>query len=79
MADATTVLLADVIRRAAHPLTGAAEDYDKLLQLIGDARLVLIALNFFFKNLQRDGDSGLQLGCPGRAQHKFARVARQTF
>jgi len=38
MADATTVLLADVIRRAAHPLTGAAEDYDKLLQLIGDAR-----------------------------------------
>jgi erythromycin esterase-like protein len=42
MADATTVLLADVIRRAAHPLTGAAEDYDKLLQLIGDARFVLL-------------------------------------
>ena len=42
MADATTVLLADVIRRAAHPLTGAAEDYDKLLQLIGNARFVLL-------------------------------------
>jgi erythromycin esterase-like protein len=31
-----------VIRRHAHPLRGAATDYDPLLELIGDARVVLI-------------------------------------
>ncbi len=35
-------LLAEAIRKAAHPLRGAADDYDPLLKLIGDARFVLI-------------------------------------
>jgi erythromycin esterase-like protein len=34
--------LADAVRRAAQPLTGAAGDYDALLDLIGEARFVLI-------------------------------------
>lgn len=42
MADATTRQLADVIKTAAQPITGAASDYDELLNLIGDARFVLI-------------------------------------
>jgi len=37
--DAT---LLDVVRNAAHPLTGAAGDYDPLMELIGDARFVLL-------------------------------------
>src|SRR5258708_27285202 len=32
----------DAIRTAAHPLTGAATDYDRLLSRIGDAGFVLI-------------------------------------
>ena len=36
------VLLRDVVREAAHPLLGAAEDYDPLLKMIGDSSLVLI-------------------------------------
>jgi erythromycin esterase-like protein len=32
----------DAINRTAHPLTGKGSDYDPLLQLIGDARLVLL-------------------------------------
>src|SRR3954464_12819747 len=42
MADMATVRLADVIRDEAYPLSGAAEDYDSLLALIGDARFILI-------------------------------------
>lgn len=42
MAEATTIILTDVIREAAHPLTGAVEDYDPLMKLVGDARFVLI-------------------------------------
>ena len=34
--------LLDAIRSAAHPLTGAASDYDPLLDRIGDARFVLL-------------------------------------
>jgi erythromycin esterase-like protein len=34
--------LAAIIREAAHPLTGGAEDYRPLMELIGDARFVLI-------------------------------------
>jgi erythromycin esterase-like protein len=30
------------LREAVHPLQGGAEDYDRLLQLVGDARLVLL-------------------------------------
>jgi erythromycin esterase-like protein len=35
-------LLKEAIRRAAHPLAGAASDYDPLLELVGDARFVLL-------------------------------------
>jgi erythromycin esterase-like protein len=34
--------LASGVRQAAHPLTGAADDYDPLLDLIGEARYVLL-------------------------------------
>ena len=33
---------AETLHRLLHPLTGAANDYDALLELIGDARLVLL-------------------------------------
>ena len=42
MPDATITNLTDAIRKVAHSLTGAAEDYNPLLDLIGDARFVLI-------------------------------------
>ncbi len=42
MKDHMTLDLAATIRDAAHPLTGAASDYDPLLERIGDARFVLI-------------------------------------
>lgn len=35
-------LLTDVVREAAHQLTGVAEDYDPLMKMIGDSPLVLI-------------------------------------
>jgi erythromycin esterase-like protein len=34
--------LADRIRAAAHPLRGERDDYDALLEMVGDARLVLL-------------------------------------
>ncbi|MDB6109203.1 MAG: hypothetical protein JWR69_953 [Pedosphaera sp.] len=34
--------LVEVVRAAARPLTGAASDYDPVLELIGDARFVLL-------------------------------------
>lgn len=40
--EATRVLLKDVVAGAAVPLTGAATDYDALLDLIGDSRFVLL-------------------------------------
>ena len=42
MAQQTTTQLASLLRQQAYPLTGKATDYDPLLELIGDARLVLI-------------------------------------
>ena len=42
MVTETKVLLTDVVGEAAHPLTGDVEDYNPLLDLIGDASLVLI-------------------------------------
>src|SRR5437868_13924912 len=42
MDDHTMLDLAAAIRAIAHPITGAAADYDPLLDLIGDARFVLI-------------------------------------
>jgi len=42
MAEATTTILSDLVREAAHPLTGAAEDYDPLMKLVDNARFVLL-------------------------------------
>jgi erythromycin esterase-like protein len=42
MPDATTKNLAEAVREFAHPLMGATEDYDPLMDLIGNARFVLI-------------------------------------
>ena len=38
----TAVLLTDVVHEAAHPLSGDIDDYSPLMELIGDASLVLI-------------------------------------
>ncbi len=40
--NATLTILMDLVHGAACRLTGAAQDYDPLLELIGDARLVLL-------------------------------------
>ena len=37
-----TATLNEAIRKAAHPLTGSAADFDPLLELVGDARFVLL-------------------------------------
>ncbi len=42
MLDTTVGALIEAVRHAAHPLTGVATDYDPLLEIIGDARFVLI-------------------------------------
>jgi erythromycin esterase-like protein len=42
MQDVTTTRLPHAVREVAHPLTGAAGDYDPLLGFIGEARFVLI-------------------------------------
>jgi erythromycin esterase-like protein len=42
MADTTLAIITNAIREVAHPLTGTATDYDPLMELIGDARLVLL-------------------------------------
>lgn len=42
MGNVTKINITDALREAAYPLTGAAEDYDPLLDLIGDARFVLL-------------------------------------
>ena len=34
--------LTDILREQAHPLTGAAADYAPVLEVIGDARFVLL-------------------------------------
>jgi erythromycin esterase-like protein len=41
MIDATQSIVTDLVREAAHPLTGSATDYDPLFEPIGDARFVL--------------------------------------
>src|SRR6476469_2671904 len=38
----TDTALTAAVAAAARPLTGAADDYDSLLELVGDARLVLL-------------------------------------
>ncbi len=42
MASQNVLSLTDVVRDAAYPLTGSAADYDPLLEMVGDARFVLI-------------------------------------
>jgi erythromycin esterase-like protein len=42
MVDATITNLVDAVRESAYRLTGTAADYDPLMNLIGDARFVLI-------------------------------------
>ena len=42
MRQGTTATPAEVVREAAFPLSGAAGEYDRLLELIGDARFVLL-------------------------------------
>ncbi|MDP9469903.1 MAG: erythromycin esterase family protein, partial [Chloroflexota bacterium] len=42
MASQKVLSLMDVVRDAAHPLTGTPADYDPLLEMVGDARFVLI-------------------------------------
>jgi erythromycin esterase-like protein len=40
--NATETMLTDLVYDSAHPLTGELHDYDTLLEMIGDARLVLL-------------------------------------
>jgi erythromycin esterase-like protein len=40
--NATLTLLKDLIHDTAHPLVGAAQDYEPLLRLVGNARFVLL-------------------------------------
>ena len=42
MADAVSSRLTQAVHEAAHRLTGAAQDYEPLLKLAGDARFVLL-------------------------------------
>lgn len=42
MVTGTDHILTDLVREAAHPLTGSPEDYDPLMKLIGNARLALL-------------------------------------
>ncbi len=42
MPNVTKTNLTNAVREAAHPLTGAAFDYEPLMELIGDARFVLL-------------------------------------
>ena len=42
MRQGTTATPAEVVREAAHPLSGTPGEYDRLLELIGDARFVLL-------------------------------------
>jgi len=42
MAETTLTVITNARRDAAHPVTGAAEYYDPLMELIGDAHFVLI-------------------------------------
>src|SRR3712207_419667 len=42
MADKITDNLLEAIRQAARPLKGTATDYDSLLEMVGDTRVVLL-------------------------------------
>ena len=42
MSTRTTTALAELLHKAARPLTGAREDFDPILDLVGDARIVFL-------------------------------------
>lgn len=42
MSNATDINIAEAVRQVAQPLTGVASDYDSFMDLIGEARLVLM-------------------------------------
>lgn len=42
MLDPILPIVTDLVRDAAHPLTGSPADYDKLLEFFGDAHIVLL-------------------------------------
>jgi hypothetical protein len=42
MLDTTDTTLINAVRETAYPLTGAAQDYDPLIDLVGEARFVLL-------------------------------------
>jgi len=42
MPSTSMIALTDEVRAAARPLAGAAQDYDPLIEMIGDARFVLL-------------------------------------
>ena len=42
MQDTNDATLTEPVRERAHPLTGAVQDYDPLMDLVGDARFVLL-------------------------------------
>src|SRR6266403_4009903 len=42
MASMTDPTLREALSDTLHPLTGAAEDYDRIVDLVGDARFVLL-------------------------------------
>ena len=42
MASMTDPTLREALSETLHPLTGAAEDYDRIMDLVGDARFVLL-------------------------------------
>ncbi len=42
MRSTTDIALVEGVRARAHPLTGAAQDYDPLMDLVGDAHFVLL-------------------------------------
>ena len=42
MMNSTDLILTDLVREAAYPLSGSTTDYDPLLKIVGSARLVLL-------------------------------------
>ncbi|MCI0591146.1 MAG: erythromycin esterase family protein, partial [Gammaproteobacteria bacterium] len=42
MQSTTEITLTELVHEAANPLTGAAQDYDPLIERIGAARFVLL-------------------------------------
>src|SRR5438477_11020846 len=60
---------AEFVRELAQPLSGVAQDYDPLLELIGDARIVLLG----------EASHGTHEFYFGRAQITKRRIAEKNF